>query len=65
MRIVVSISIPYEGPLEEYFKTVEQARQYIQNLSPSGYNWSLDNVNIYEISREIDVYELLAGGVTE
>lgn len=65
MRIVVSISIPYEGPLEEYFETVEQARQYIQNLSPSAYNWSLDNVSIYEISREIDIYELLAGGVTE
>lgn len=65
MSIVVSISIPYERPLEEYFETVDQARKYIKNLSPSAYNWSLDNVSIYEISREIDVYDLLAERVTE
>lgn len=59
MTIVVSISIPYEGPNVEYFDTVEQAKQYIKTLSPSAYDWNLDNVEVYEVSRDFDIYELM------
>ena len=64
MTIVVSIMTPY-GSDEEFFDTVDEARDYLKSLHPSTYNYSLDSISVYETVRDIDVRQLLAGEVKE
>ncbi len=59
--IEVRFSIPYEDDSVEWFSTLKEAKNYINNSSQSKYDFSYDNIRVAEV-KEIDIYELMTKG---
>ena len=56
---LVSYSANYEGDRIEKFSTLEEVREWLSKHR-SSYDFDLDNVDVIEIARHIDVYNLMS-----
>lgn len=58
MSFKIEWNVPYEGIQNEWVSTLEDVKNWVRENS-SRCDRSYDNISIYEIAREIDVYSLM------
>lgn len=54
-------SVPYEGETSVDLSTLEDVKTWIHNNQRS-FDWNYDNLTVFEIKREVNVYELMKEG---
>lgn len=58
MGYLLTYSVPYEGDCNKEFENLDAVALWLDQ-NKSSYNFDLDNVDVIEIKRGVDVYQLM------